>query len=201
MQIATKMTLIIFLYVSGVQPFYGEEMFCISLPQYTQMLNIIGNIDAIVTMILPFLLILVLNSLILYTVIRYDMQRERLTHQRTDSNSARELIGNHDNGHSKYSESTFIMRSSSQENKYHNQSEDGTKSCDRKKNKSCDQKKMSATSRSVLRMTKMLVIVSSSFLVLNLPSHSIRIYYFIVSWQGKMHLITHRLQSCLKLFR
>ncbi len=176
-------------------------MFCISLPQYTQMLNIIGNIDAIVTMILPFLLILVLNSLILYTVIRYDMQREKLTQQRTDSNSARELIGNHDNDHSKYSESTFIKSGSSQENKYYNQSEEGTKSCDRKKTKSCDQKKMSATSRSVLRMTKMLVIVSSSFLVLNLPSHSIRIYYFIVSWQGKMHLITHRLQSCLKLFR
>ncbi len=200
------MRLVLFLYFSGVQPFYGEEMFCISLPQYTQMLNIIGNIDAIVTMILPFLLILVLNSLILYTVIRYDMQRERLTHQRNDSNSARELVGNHDNGHSKYCESTFIKSSSTQENKYYNHSEEGTrscdgKSCDRKKTKSCDQKKMSATSRSVLRMTKMLVIVSSSFLVLNLPSHSIRIYYFIVSWQGKMHLITHRLQSCLKLFR
>ena len=126
-----------FLHFSGVQPFYGEEMFCISLPQYTQMLNIIGNIDAIVTMILPFLLILVLNSLILYTVIRYDMQRERLTHKRTDSNSATELVGNHENGHSKYSESTFIKSSSSQENKYtekskcFNKNREKTHFCDR----------------------------------------------------------------------
>lgn len=59
----------------------------------------------------------------------------------------------------------------------------------------------STSSKSVLRMTKMLVIVSSSFLLLNLPSHSIRVYYFIVSWMGRYELITHRLQSCLKLFR
>ncbi len=59
----------------------------------------------------------------------------------------------------------------------------------------------STSSKSVLRMTKMLVIVSSSFLLLNLPSHSIRVYYFFVSLMNKYHLITHRLQSCLKLFR
>ncbi len=165
------------------------------------MLNVIGNIDAIVTMILPFLLIFVLNSLILYTVIRYDLQRERLTHHRSATEFAKELKSDIENPNSTYCESTLIKNKVVSDIKYYNQSNSGTKSCDSKKKKPCDQKKMSTTSRSVLRMTKMLVIVSSSFLILNLPSHSIRIYYFIVSWQNKTHLITHRLQSCLKLFR
>ncbi len=55
--------------------------------------------------------------------------------------------------------------------------------------------------QSVIRLTKMLVLVSTTFLLLNLPSHSIRVYYFLLSWLNKLHLFTHRCQSCLKLFR
>ena len=171
-------------------PFYGQENFCTVRPEYRQMLNVVGNIDAVITLVLPFLAILVLNGLILYTVFRYNSNRNRMgiKHNEID----RELSDGQPK-HSKSSHHNIPLKRMDQNG--YNQSKSSSESRDRKRFS------RSSSSKSVMRMTKMLVIVSSSFLLLNLPSHSIRVYYFFVSWMNQYHLITHRLQSCLKLFR
>ena len=191
---------------AGVMPSYGHEHFCTVRPEYSQMLNIVGNIDAVITMVLPFLTIFILNSLILYTVFRYHSSRNSMVIKHKDSDQevftdcgARkgfESPGLSKNQSSLAKSSSYIPQQRMlQHGDRQSQSKTSTESHDRK------QFTRSNSSRSVLRMTKMLVIVSTSFLLLNLPSHSIRVYYFFVSWMNKYHLMTHRLQSCLKLFR
>ena len=190
----------------GVMPLHGQDNFCQTRPEYSQMLIVVGNVDAIITMVLPVLAILIFNGLILYTVFRYNSNRSRMVIRQHDAKmstdgSTRVVL----ESSSKYSQSktttpskstnSIPLKSIDQNGISSDQSRSRTESRDKKK------LSRSSSSTSVMRMTKMLVIVSSSFLLLNLPSHSIRVYYFFVSWMNKYHLITHRLQSCLKLFR
>ena len=184
-----------FTVLSGVMPFYGQENFCTVRPEYRQMLNVVGNIDAVITMVLPFLAILILNGLILYTVFRYNSNRNRMVIKHNGIDRELSTDGGTRISQSKHSKSSPHIPLKRKDQNGDNQSKSSSESRDRKR--FC----RSSSSKSVMRMTKMLVIVSSSFLLLNLPSHSIRVYYFFVSWMNKYHLITHRLQSCLKLFR
>ena len=170
------------------------------------MLIVVGNIDAIITMVLPFLAILIFNGLILYTVFRYNSNRSRMVIRHNDAEmstdgSTRAVL----ESSGKYSKSKTTPSKSTSSIPLKRIDQNGISSDQsRSRTESRDKKKFSrssSSSTSVMRMTKMLVIVSSSFLLLNLPSHSIRVYYFFVSWMNKYHLITHRLQSCLKLFR
>ena len=187
-------------------PLHGQDNFCQTRPEYSQMLIVVGNIDAIITMVLPFLAILIFNGLILYTVFRYNSNRSRMVIRQNDAEmstdgSTRAVL----ESSGKYSQSKTTAPSKSTNNIPLKRIDQNGISSDqpRSRTESRDKKKLSRSpsSTSVMRMTKMLVIVSSSFLLLNLPSHSIRVYYFFVSWMNKYHLITHRLQSCLKLFR
>ena len=192
---------------SGVMPLHGQNNFCQIRPEYSQMLIVVGNIDAIITMVLPFLAILIFNGLILYTVFRYNSNRSRMVIRHNDAEmstdgSTRAVL---ESGGT-YSQSKTTPPSKSTSSIPLKRIDQNGISSDqsRSRTESRGKKKFSRTSSSptsVMRMTKMLVIVSSSFLLLNLPSHSIRVYYFFVSWMNKYHLITHRLQSCLKLFR
>ncbi|XP_046380414.1 neuropeptides capa receptor-like [Haliotis rufescens] len=130
-----KYVVIIFLVLSALlynfalwtietQP-YKNRLLCSGNPTFFFLMNIVTWIDTILTMILPFLLILFMNVRIVWRVIRYQRKRESVlqTHK---------------------TEKTPALRNKSQ-----------------------------------MRITRTLLLVSTTFLVLNLPSHVIRLEQLI----------------------
>ncbi|ELT90908.1 hypothetical protein CAPTEDRAFT_26880, partial [Capitella teleta] len=99
-------------WTSGVNSYF-EMPVCGPLPQFSYLVNMVHNVDTLITLVLPFLAILFMNVRIALKVMQFYSTRRSVTEQ--------------------------------------NQ----------------------------VRVTKMLLIVSSIFLVLNLPRHSERVYLFI----------------------
>ncbi len=73
------------LIILGVTQYYEDLPFCMTLTRYVHFMNIVGNVDAVITMIIPFFIIVILNGLILYTVLRYKAKREKHLVTRTES--------------------------------------------------------------------------------------------------------------------
>ncbi len=71
--------------ILGIIPYYEGMPFCVTLPRYHHFMNIVGNVDAMITMIIPFFIIVILNGLILCTVLRSKAQREKHLVTRTES--------------------------------------------------------------------------------------------------------------------
>ena len=65
------------LWTSSVQPMYHLEAFCTILPQYYELLTVLTNVDTFVTFVLPFLMILVFNTTIIYKITRYHAQKRQ----------------------------------------------------------------------------------------------------------------------------
>ncbi len=137
------------IWTSGIQSQHGYAAFC-SQTSNSKLVTIMTNIDTVITLLIPFLAILILNCLIIYTVTKYQTLRTGMMRGENSTMSASQ--GNNKSN---------ILRSSQNIHK--------------------KKKINTSSSRSIVRMTKMLVIVSSTFLFLNLPSHAIRIYVFLLN--------------------
>ncbi|XP_067685024.1 neuropeptides capa receptor-like [Haliotis asinina] len=106
--------------------YYINRMLCANNPTFFFLMNIVTWIDTILTMILPFLLILFMNFRIVWRVIRYQRKRQSVlqTHQTALKN------------------------------------------------------------KSQMRITRTLLLVSTTFLVLNLPSHVMRLKQLIANYSS-----------------
>ena len=161
------------LWTSGLQPMHGTAHFCAHLAKYDSLLYVLTYIDTIVTLVVPFIAIVVLNSSITYSVVRYHTRRRSLIADdppdRPSSNSVSETAIKAPSTGVKRPQSHARLRTK------------GT------------------STTSVMRMTKTLVVVSSVFVLLNFPSHAIKSYMFVAEFIYPVYVPSHELQSCLKL--
>ena len=123
---------------------YKTGTLCYPRKQYYKLVNILGYVDSILTLILPVFVIIIVNVSLVYKI-------------------------------------TFVYDSLKLQAPARTR-RDGSESpiCGRTQN-------MSTSNRRQVRITKMLVVVSSVFVVLNLPSHAMRIYNFIMLLSGGRH--------------
>ena len=168
------------IWTSSLRPMYGRQEFCMPKEEYINLITILSYMDTAITLIIPTILIVLLNTLIVYTVSHYHKQR----HTMTSSDSAplhqsRLNTDNHDD-----STNTYEMVSS----KAHT-------------HRLVRQSTTSSAQRTLTHMTRMLIVVSTSFVLLNLPSHSIRIYTFFMALYDFQYRASHALVSCQKLFQ
>ena len=185
----------------------GTEKFgpyCMIIEDYRHLIYILNNIDTVVTLILPSCVIIVLNLQIIRAVTRINKDRHQVlyshanTGRQTSSGSSTsrtispELL--HQSGSS--------CRGQSDDN-YSRNSLWKIRSGSYKGSNSLSIKARHQTSHNSTgqnRVTKMLLVVSSIFLLLNLPSHTIRIYFFIVAFINPAYRPPTIMLSLQKLF-
>lgn len=111
-----------------------QALVCGMLPEYINLATTLNHIDMVITLVVPFIIIVVLNTLISRTVWRVARVRRSMTKS-----------GHHSLPGGKASTSTSTRRTSSSQTK----------------------------------VTEMLLVVSTVFICLNLPSYLVRLYIFI----------------------
>lgn len=161
-------------FTTGVTEFMGIRM-CTPFPHYTYFIKVVQNVDTVLCLIIPFIVILVLNIRIAHSVTVFYRTRRRMTCH-TATNSSRRSSARQPQ-HSRYTNPNY--RQSHVYNNGNHGSEVGG-------------------SRTQVRVTKMLLATSSIFLLLNLPRHCVRIYAFVQ--KGKLPLnfaIWHKLFQIL----
>ena len=134
------------------------QRYCVPSLTHARFLTITGNIDSIITMLLPFLIIALLNIRIVVAMLYHFQGRTPHTEERrvfhtrlqgTDSNTSGAL-----------------------------------------ENMTTNHAVTSSRNRTQLKITKMLILVSTAFLLLNLPSHAIRIYMYVMKMRGLEHQVS-----------
>ena len=152
--------------------------YCIIKEKYTRLIHILNNIDTVVTLILPSFTIIILNLQIIRAVTRLHKDRRQVLY--SHSVVGRQISSTNNktdrNRHESVSAS-FMKGPYSKKSSY-----GGHSTCSSPKvgNESkITQSQQSAAGQN--RVTKMLLVVSTIFLLLNLPSHTIRIYFFIAA--------------------
>ena len=143
------------IWTSGVLVLYGVGE-CLPKPEYLRMWTFIYSVDTLSTLLVPSAVIIVLNIMIICAVYRFHRDPVR----RSMHISCRHV-------------KVLTTRNSSRS--YHcchrtNRRPGGQRSCS------------SGPHASQVKVTKMLVTVSSTFLLLNLPIHSLTIYHHIRSY-------------------
>lgn len=149
-------------WTSGPQSMYGFSAFCSPLRQYIYLVTLVNNIDTAVTLIIPFLAILLLNAKIIFEIARFNANKYRTSME----------------------ESGYCQEESHAYRPFRIRRDElaGGVSCN-----------------TWLRTTNMLVIVSCTFLLLNLPSHVIRMYCYVMSMLSDTFVPSHRLVSTQKV--
>lgn len=150
-------------WTTGMQQ-WGGIMRCSHKIEYIHFLNIITWIDTFLTMLVPFLLILTLNSMVIGTVIACAGadRSTKYRHKLRKATSKTKLF----NDNSIVTTLTKAKRSKFQFG--------------------------SQRQNPQLRVTRTLLFVSSTFLVLNLPSHTIRLYNLISSVGSDNRMVTEQ---------
>ncbi len=173
--------------------------FCYYIHTYRHLLYVMNNIDTVVTLILPSCVIVVLNVQIIRAVTRLNKERHQVLYNsqgcpkhRTPSDSA--AVTNH-----------APLSSTSVRGVCKTTRKDTRASLPQHKSGSCNSTSgrfFSSLNSNVgqNRVTKMLLVVSTIFLLLNLPAHSIRIYFFIVSLIDPSYKPLQNIASLQKLF-
>ena len=147
------------LWTSGIVQSRGEAM-CQPLPHFFGFVYVLSNIDTILTLLIPMLVIVVLNMKIVFTLYKFYHRRQSMT---SDSDALVEWRRLSNASTQKVTLSTkvdhrFVLRSRDTINR-----------------RACALQK-----RSQIKITRMLLIVSTMFIILNAPSHAIRLHGFIL---------------------
>ena len=148
------------IWTSGVSQIMDFEPVCGPLRNYMDLVDIFNNIDTVMTLLLPFLAILVMNLKITYKVVLF--YREKKSFSLSDSL----------NGH---------YRSMMQVNPV-------------------SHKTRLVYTRTQVRVTKMLLTVSTIFLVLNLPRHTTRTYFFLMRFLDEGYIPSETIMLWDKIF-
>lgn len=159
------------LWTTGVIVLSNGSRVCTHLPRYDTMLAVAGHIDSIVTLLVPFVIILVMNTKIVY-VMFYSAEHKTLndmnvSHQAAVAAAATAAAAAAAVGDAAVGDihtQQVVVRNASQN-----------------------------------RITKTLVIVSTAFLVLNLPSHVVRVYVLLLTSSGRTEQLTWQLRQWQQL--
>ena len=133
----------------------GPMPICAPLPKYTHVVHIFNNIDTVITLLLPFLAIMFMNVRIAHKVVQFYKERKHLA---LGEQCGSQRGSNVCSGAGHYTVITASMHQLPLANKT----------------------KVNYT-RTQVKVTKMLLTVSTIFLLLNLPRHSCRMYSFIMN--------------------
>ena len=131
--------------------------YCVPSLSHRQFQTVAGNIDSIITLLLPFFIISFLNIRIVVAMLYHFQGRQPHTEERR----------------------VFHTRLNGTENTISSLLESVA-----------DNSVTSNRNRTQIRITKMLILVSTAFLILNLPSHAIRIYMFVMKIRQREHLVS-----------
>ena len=207
------------LWTSEVAPWYGMFM-CFPKEKYRNLVGKLNNIDTIVTLVVPFITILFCNSWIVFSVRSFSSHKQQQLWQfqngrsltdkmekkmasRTQSVSSNlssltlptapphQRLASSLSGHSVSSvgsQRTNLIRTSSA-------------ACSSQRRSNGNQRHLCDSRRqSQLHVTKMLLVVSSIFLLFNLPCHVIRLYDFFQRLINKSYLTSLPIIRLQKIF-
>lgn len=156
---------------------------CTPLPKYHGAFKVISMIDTVVTMIVPSVSIIVLNCAIMAKIYLFSKQMNRSLSEKDLPRQSRYSEEDDDENHYLAAGGSGAGSGAA----HHSRSDDSSNSCNSSKNNkerlttiSKRLQESSTRRRRVYRMktTRSLVLVSSSFLLLNMPSHAFRLYLF-----------------------
>jgi len=152
-------------WTSGVTFYFDtSDPMCGPLAQYLALVSIINHLDTVITLILPFIAILVMNLKIAGKVVQFYRDRKDLALDQTTETS--------DKGTS-YQRVCRIQAST---------------------------KTRALYTRTQVRVTKMLLTVSTMFLLLNLPRHTTRTYLFFKTLTDEKYQPTRSYVNWQRLF-
>ncbi len=202
------------LFTSGVVSFHTKS-FCMPLPQHFRVLTVMTSVDTFVAWVLPSFTIVILNVRIILKLHQYQSRCAEMTnasllgsfaraHHKKDPPQSAPHQSMRKSGRIRASVSTtgsMHIRFSSSHNKEpdHNTNAVDFHTMELAYPGSC---KKILKNRTQFRTARMLLILSSVFVLLNLPSHVFRIYTFVesvmgsdkstkgkVRWQELFHLV------------
>ena len=164
-------------YIKGANATDIIGPYCNIKEKYARLIHILNNIDTVVTLILPSFTITILNLQIIRAVTRINKDRRQVLYShaiagRQTSNTSRADGNRHETASTSFMSGQHSKKPSCV----------GHSTCSSPKvgnEKKKLQSQQSAAGQN--RVTKMLLVVSTIFLLLNLPSHTIRIYFFIAA--------------------
>lgn len=163
------------IWTSGVFTMYSVLM-CGPLPKYMNFVNVANNLDTIITLILPFLAILIMNVRIAYKVAKFYKERRHVSLRTSFTTTHSQSSSSHNSRRGHLSHTIVIQINT------------GSNSS-------------ALYTRTQVRVTKMLLTVSSIFLLLNLPHHSARVYTFIMTLTNDKYQPTANYIAWEKLFK
>lgn len=174
-------------------PYGLKGSFCGPLHRFRLLIDVMTNLDTVMTLIVPSAVIITLNIRIGYTVYNVVQWRNTLRESQRPK-TTRTVAGDSAPGGATDSSSG----QSSHKNRASNnqKSPDGSiciihpnnNNCDRQHSASSTRRRMATTSQ--LRTTRMLLLVSSVFVLLNLPSHAFRVHGFMLNLLNKENQIS-----------
>ena len=144
-------------WTSGMQQF-GPKRKCVMNIEYMYFLNIVTWIDTFLTMVIPFFIIVTVNSLVLKTILQCPVKKTapKETDKLLSSKSKERLMFWKGKSNNKV-ETKLVIKPTKH------------------------RKHFFKASSPQIRVTRTLLLVSMTFLCLNLPSHAIRLYSLIAS--------------------
>ncbi|XP_070490081.1 thyrotropin-releasing hormone receptor [Chironomus tepperi] len=150
------------LYAAPQYSIFLNDYVCDVREDYKYQMQIFNYIDTAIVFVLPFTTIVILNTFTAAAVWKVAGVRRTMTLQKR-ANEFRSTVNNHSNTNSLYKEHNFNLNLHAKKN--------------------LAQKKSGNSSQ--IKVTKMLLIVSSVFVCLNLPSYIMRIKAFLIENDGK----------------
>ena len=160
------------LWMNGVRP-SSDGNTCMILPQYTQYSHILMNVDTVLTLVVPSVPIITLNSLIAIKLYRTNKNRRNLP-SRTCYRVGVRSKSNISIGTNTASELSSHSGLTSIE----------MRPCTRRSRANGTVRRVNggrSTSGMQMKTTRLLLIISTVFIVLNIPSHAFRLHLFIDS--------------------
>ena len=153
---------------------------CAPRPQYTHLVSYLHNIDTVITLIVPFCLIAVMNVKIAHKVLQFYRERRSMTAVNGGTN-----VGSR---HSSSSASGSGVHHSGKTMRCNSNVHGGSSPRDDRQ------------PRSQVRVTKMLLVISTAFLVMHLPRHTARLYSFISQMIDANYRPSLNYMVCTKVF-
>lgn len=148
---------------------------CRPRDKFIPFINVMMNTDTVLTLFIPSIVIIALNVRIGYTVYKVIILRNTL-HESVRTTRATSGQSESSSGHNNPHKNIRPQKPTKDETASTSQLQ---------RNLSNNSSKM--TSSSQIRTTRMLLLVSTVFVLLNLPSHAFRIHAFVIQLQQKQY--------------
>ena len=184
------------LWTSGVTPMYGTP-FCATLPEHEDLLANLVSADTILTLVVPYVAIIILNTRIIVAVVQIHRQRKLMSFHGTTTNGR--VSSHRPVSEMMSTESTMSKDCVSKMNSVGQYSNCSTTHSHCRHSQKSKKKSTPGHHPSQMKVTKTLVVVSTIFLLLNLPSHIVRIHIFIMGFidkdydPGRLYRLTQKI--------